>query len=276
MIIHGSYFGNKADIWSIGCIILELILGHERFCDLWMVSYDYEVLQDKATFTESMQYTLENLPDALNFTDELNKFVLRFLQLKSTLRPPIRTLASDPWLQGSLDEELAQLRAAKLSIANNVYSVYQVSPSSSYDGLHNLDRYSPTPSNLILNNKVDTELLKMAFSNLSEREKKQMQEYLNHHSQKKPLDALPPIEPATPSISHARKILNKGDDSANKGHSRQFFATSPTPDFYIPNGLLSTKSVQFGLPELPESAKEESNLESPIIPKNIFVSDLKN
>jgi hypothetical protein len=43
MIMYGKYYGDKADIWSIGCILLELVLGHEKFCDLWMTAYDYEV-----------------------------------------------------------------------------------------------------------------------------------------------------------------------------------------------------------------------------------------
>jgi serine/threonine protein kinase len=27
MITHGSYYGDKSDVWSIGGIMLELILG---------------------------------------------------------------------------------------------------------------------------------------------------------------------------------------------------------------------------------------------------------
>jgi serine/threonine protein kinase len=45
MITLGSYNGFSADIWSTGCILLELIFGHEKFCDLWMTAYDYEILQ---------------------------------------------------------------------------------------------------------------------------------------------------------------------------------------------------------------------------------------
>ena len=38
MIMHGSYYGDKADVWSIGCILLELVAGHEKFCDIWMTA----------------------------------------------------------------------------------------------------------------------------------------------------------------------------------------------------------------------------------------------
>jgi len=49
MILHGAYHGDKADLWSVGCIMLELIMGHEQFCDVWMTSYDYDVLQVSLT-----------------------------------------------------------------------------------------------------------------------------------------------------------------------------------------------------------------------------------
>jgi serine/threonine protein kinase len=50
MITQSQYYGDKADIWSTGCILLELILGHERFCEVWMPAYDYEVLQVMCVF----------------------------------------------------------------------------------------------------------------------------------------------------------------------------------------------------------------------------------
>jgi serine/threonine protein kinase len=30
MVTHGSYLGDQADIWSCGCILLELVLGHKK------------------------------------------------------------------------------------------------------------------------------------------------------------------------------------------------------------------------------------------------------
>jgi serine/threonine protein kinase len=32
MIIDGSYYGDKVDVWSVGCILLELLFGHEKVC----------------------------------------------------------------------------------------------------------------------------------------------------------------------------------------------------------------------------------------------------
>lgn len=40
MIITGTYEGDKADVWSIGCILLELLFGHRR-CVRWNCSCLY-------------------------------------------------------------------------------------------------------------------------------------------------------------------------------------------------------------------------------------------
>jgi len=90
MIIQGSYFGDKVDIWSCGCIILELVLGHERFCETWMVPYDYEVMQDKVTFANEIKGTLGKLKVALDFSEELNSFIMQFLHMRASNRPSVK------------------------------------------------------------------------------------------------------------------------------------------------------------------------------------------
>ena len=82
MISKGSYFGDKADVWSIGCILLELILGHEKFCDVWMCAYDYDLLQDKERFSEAIKKAVDSLPDILTFSENLNDFVTSILKLR--------------------------------------------------------------------------------------------------------------------------------------------------------------------------------------------------
>jgi hypothetical protein len=60
---------------------------------------------------------------------------------------------------------------------------------------------------------VDPELLKSAFHNFSDKERKMYEHYNadpKHHLN------LPPIEPQTPNVGMARKILLRGADLANK------------------------------------------------------------
>lgn len=61
MILYGNYIGEKADLWSIGCIMLELLLGNELFCDLWMVSYDYTILNNKKNFYYNIKNSIKNV-----------------------------------------------------------------------------------------------------------------------------------------------------------------------------------------------------------------------
>lgn len=37
-------------VCTYSCILLELSVGHDLFCEKWMVAYDYELMQDPPTF----------------------------------------------------------------------------------------------------------------------------------------------------------------------------------------------------------------------------------
>lgn len=294
MIIHGTYFGDKADVWSIGCILLELILGHEKFCDVWMASYDYEVLQDKASFTESIEDTLERLPNALRFSSGLNEFILKLLQLKSSKRPAIRSIATHAWLEGLMDAELAALRAAKLALSSNHTDPFSpqrsVSPNTEPKELKVtiqtvLDSF-PRLTFIIFplssaqlgssssnhgedsnqSSKVDTEVLKRAFQNLSEKERKQMEEYILRHRADAPdanVKHLPPIEPPTPNIGHARKLLHKDDSLLRKS---QVF--SPPSGEHVYNANTQ--------PPTPMKGGSSHYLLSPIAPRQLQASTSRN
>lgn len=185
MIIKGSYFGDKADVWSIGCILLELILGHERFCDVWMSAYDYEILQDKEKFTREIEQTLIRLPDALTFSSELNDFVSRFLRLRSSERPSTKKICVHPWLGGAFTNDVSF--ASKLALREDCGQAPR-SPGVVRDHKMGLHLQSE-----VLNIEVDGRTRHMIEA---ENEKG----HSHFH--------LPPIEPQTPSVVRARKLLN--------------------------------------------------------------------
>ena len=99
MITQGTYEGDKADMWSVGCIMLELIMGHELFCEIWMYSYDYDTLQSPEKFADEIAVALKALPEALLFEEPCKDFVLQFLKLRGSDRPSCRTMCSHPWLR---------------------------------------------------------------------------------------------------------------------------------------------------------------------------------
>jgi serine/threonine protein kinase len=208
MIIYGSYYGDKADVWSSGCILLELLAGHEKFCDVWMTAYDYEILQNKDHFSQTIQETVDTLPSVLNFLDfspELNNFILQFLDLRTNRRPHMDALCADPWLDGLINGELASRReklAETGATSSQTSSLFPKPPSPSM------------PSMTRTNSQSSVE---MVFSNFSERERHHMEQYILHHKDDSPDNShaqmhLPPIVPATPNISGAKKIFDKGSE----------------------------------------------------------------
>ena len=50
MVSSDKYSGYLADAWSMGCILLELCIGHESFVEIWMPSYETENLVDPHDF----------------------------------------------------------------------------------------------------------------------------------------------------------------------------------------------------------------------------------
>ena len=124
MIIHGSYLGDKADIWSVGCIVLELVMGHEQFCDVWMSSYDYDVLQDKAKFTDEINTTSLSLPDTLsvNFPTKLCSFLIEILKVRTSERASTEDVIAHEWLEG---ESVLLEEVEAPPVKNNTSNTYR-------------------------------------------------------------------------------------------------------------------------------------------------------
>jgi serine/threonine protein kinase len=232
MITHGSYLGDKVDIWSTGCILLELVAGHEKFCDVWMTAYDYEVLQDKERFTDVIHDTVEQLPHLLNFSPDLNDFILRFLELSQTKRPSAAQVCTHPWVNPLVEVELVQ-RAAKLETLSSK-SMRQDFADSPTQSLRNMMGVVPVEETETETAEDRQAFIEMIFSNLSERERQHMQQYIlqhkndgpdKHHAQMH----LPPIVPSTPSIGNAKKILRKGNEIANANYHHHGHNEPHTP-----------------------------------------------
>lgn len=244
MLTRGEYYGDKADVWAVGCILLEMVLGHERFCDIWMTSYDYDILQNKTQFAKVMEEAVETLPDVLNFSSDLNDFLMQFLRLQSTKRMSIAQICTHKWLEGSMDQELANRLANKLSRSFSRQASLSsisplLSPQTSLTGNDLLSR-----SGSMADVCANPEFLKAVFDNLSERERRHMEDYIlaRQLQTKNPLEEeigdgvslettgtgfspvdtrhhvlsprLPPIEPLnlTPRIDNAKHILLKNAD----------------------------------------------------------------
>jgi hypothetical protein len=263
MIMHGSYYGDKADVWSIGCILLELVAGHEKFCDIWMTAYDYEILQNKDKFSISMTNTVEYLPDVLNFSSQLNSFLLEFLVLHSSRRKGLPGICNDPWVVDLLQDALSE-RARKLNFDTEPH-LYISSPAQSSN---NLNGYT-SPFLERSTARVEQNILELAFNNISDRERKQMSDYIQNHKNDEEQMHLPPIIPATPNIINAKKILRKGNELANSNYTTSATSSSSsssplnTKSFSPPgNNRIGMMILNSPLPGVKEGGYEGDRLES--------------
>ena len=94
MLLQGCYSGDKADLWSIGCILLEMALGHRRFCLYWMRAYSFDVIQDNNVFNRRISDTVTSVlsPDMLRIDTEYEDFLVQFLQMKPSNRPSFKKI----------------------------------------------------------------------------------------------------------------------------------------------------------------------------------------
>jgi serine/threonine protein kinase len=101
------YNGFTADVWSVGCILLELTRGHDDFCKLWMVSYDYSVLQDNRSFENSIHKAVSQIGESSKPHDIRSNLCLDFLSRLLTIDPESRIrsgqLLNHPWLSDPIE-----------------------------------------------------------------------------------------------------------------------------------------------------------------------------
>lgn len=253
MIIHGSYFGDKADIWSVGCILLELVLGHEKFCDAWMVAYDYNILQDKKSFATEIQKVVSKLPQVLNFGPLLNEFITQSLLIRSSDRANTTFLCMHRWLDGllefmiesSVDKDGDRLDEKMSDTPTLVRSPSQFSYAGGSLQAHMAGRDEKgsaerSPRSQGQGSRQLQDALKDLYVDVRER---------RHIAEDHESIHLPPIEPSTPSLSNARKIVNSGDELASKANS---------------GTLLRSPKNKFGdgVSVLPELVEDDGDLET--------------
>ena len=168
-----------------------------------MTAYDYDILQDKAVFAREIRSCIERLSDSLTFSHELNEFIVKFLRLRSSLRPSIGEVCRDLWLRKLGLDDLDDEQYPELSPQGSPTPEMNMAVTNrhSFIGIEEA----------ISNTEVDPDIIRSSFASLSERERKLYDTHNKTHTEGHHDLRLPPIEPATPNMSAARKILRKGE-----------------------------------------------------------------
>jgi serine/threonine protein kinase len=111
MVIQGAFEGRTADMWSVGCILLEISFGYPR---LWMDSYDY-FNRDVKQFKDGLLLCLEEIQCFYDMDTE-EEFLIHDLLLKYMLHMDVDKRATaaqvlkHPWFQYSHDQIINKRR----------------------------------------------------------------------------------------------------------------------------------------------------------------------
>jgi serine/threonine protein kinase len=196
MVIKDTYFGDKADLWSAGCVILEMVLGHEVFSEAWMHPYELESVKVKKVFTERMSEAVHNLPKVLNISTLCRDFILRMLKVDSRERTSMKEALGHTFLDSEVSA--AQARGSPsvsltspLSSSHNSTIHKAVSSLSLEDlAIEGINSYD----NSMRRGELDTSLSQREWTSALSSETRRV--------------ALPPVvEPQTPNMASARKFL---------------------------------------------------------------------
>ncbi len=234
IIAEGGYNGFAADIWSVGCIMLELTRGHDEFCRLWMTSYDYDILQEDMRFEESLRQavsSIENYASHSNEMDTMNTFQKQLLKILPEARITASDMLSHPWLK--LSKRSFEYQSS-LDRSDSKDMNFKSAHEPSSNGICHSNLNSETlENNKSLSKRGKRSIFRNSFSSrarkhfagtnefgdrvvLNDEQFNTLQESLHHDNKgsvgQRPIEIrLPPIEPETPSFRMARRTIIEGD-----------------------------------------------------------------
>ena len=101
MVVEKSYCAEKADIFSCGVVLLEMILGHDRFYKVWMHAYEPELVKNSGAFAKAIKSSINSVKRLRGFSSELIDVLGNLLSDNSSERSPIQEILNHPWFDGA-------------------------------------------------------------------------------------------------------------------------------------------------------------------------------
>lgn len=165
----------------------------------------------------SDEESMKGLLKAKGFSEDFIDFVFRTMNIRTNERASARSLILHPWLASERDDQF-DLTELGLNIPSPAFS-----RSNSMNG--SLLPISSSPLNKDIMNSIE----------VSGRERHLIEEFNISTGHTHDIH-LPPLEPATPSVGKARKMLEIGKDAVSaavKGESRDAGKKSPTSGLFM-------------------------------------------
>jgi len=101
MLQDCGYKGDKADVWSVGAVILEMVVGHDMFYKCWLRLYDTEYINNREMFKTQIKSTVQNI-HIINkknkYTSELIGFLKNILAVEPKNRCTVAEICEDSWI----------------------------------------------------------------------------------------------------------------------------------------------------------------------------------
>lgn len=98
MITEKKYYGDKYDIWSIGAILLEILLGHDEFEKRWLYVYENNIIKNKKLFEITITNITKTLPKLPKLSEKACDMIVQILRQNPNERITIENLFTHPWL----------------------------------------------------------------------------------------------------------------------------------------------------------------------------------
>jgi serine/threonine protein kinase len=230
MILSGDerYNGFAADVWSVGCVMLELTRGHDEFCRIWMTSYDYNILQNEQEFETSLNRAVHEVHSKQSnefekMEGELCDFLRKILVLNPDNRLKTAEMLQHQWL--NRDRGMHSKTASRLHSAGT-----QDDTSSQSSG-----RSSESDTNETFRLRTKRNLFRNSFSSRARKHfvgangkgidkviltdmsiaNSDADDGVNKSHERIEI-RLPPVEPETPSFKAAKRTMMEGKKIAKK------------------------------------------------------------
>ena len=113
ILFSTPYDAFKADIWSIGCCCLEMMLGKEKFETLWMEGVYFEEECNESLIRSVLSEIFDIL--STEFGEELINLLKNILNINPSERHGIDELLSNPWVNKFYSKPFYLMKTKSLS-----------------------------------------------------------------------------------------------------------------------------------------------------------------